>query len=218
MKFILKEKEAATFDMDGVLVNTEKFWRQAEYEVFSELGVVVTDELSLLTQSMSTKEVTEFWFQMYPWNDKLLKDVELSVVYRVMELIRNSDCCIPGVQTFIETLKSQDIKIGLATNSPEIIIPVVLEKTKTLTLFDAISSADAEVKGKPHPSIYLNTARKLNVSPEKCFVIEDSIWGIEAGIRAGMTVIQFSNDCNNYFNSMADFVIHDFRDALTNLR
>ena len=90
-----------------------------------------------------------------------------------------------------------------------------IEKTGTLPLFDVISSAEVEVKCKPHPSIYLNTARKLDVCPEKCLVIEDSNRGIEAGKRAGMTVIQFSNGSNNCLNSLADFVIDDFRDAWT---
>jgi sugar-phosphatase len=210
METILKEKKAVIFDMDGVLVNSEPFWKQAEYEVFSELGVLITDEWSFFTQSMTTKEVTEFWFQKYPWNDKPLQDVELSVMYRVMELISNSDCCNPGIQSFIEALKKRNLKIGLATNSPEIIIPVVLKKTNTAHLFDVISSADAEAKGKPDPAIYLTTARKLKVNPEDCLVIEDSRSGIVAGKREGMTVIVYSNNCTNYFSEIADYILHRF--------
>ncbi len=210
MELILKEKKAVIFDMDGVLVGSDKFWKQAEYEIFSALGVLVKDEWSTLTQSMTTKEVTEFWYQKFPWKKKSLKDVEESVVYRVMELIGNSDCCTPGIRTFIQALKKQQLKIGLATNSPQIIIPVVLEKTNTTYLFDVISSADAEIYGKPDPSIYLTTARKLNVAPEHCLVIEDSDSGIEAAKRAGMTVVWFSNGCNSNLSEIADYTLHNF--------
>lgn len=208
---MLKGKKAVIFDMDGVLVDSEKFWKQAEYEVFSELGVLVTEQWSSFTQSMTTKEVTEFWFDKYPWKDKPLQEVETSVMHRVMKLIKNTDCCIPGIQQFIEALKKRNLKIGLATNSPALIIPVVLEKTNTAHLFDVISSADAEIKGKPAPYIYLTTARKLKVCPEHCLVIEDSRSGVEAGKKAGMTVAGFTNGSNNYLCEIADFVIKDFK-------
>lgn len=210
MELMLKGKKAVIFDMDGVLVDSEKFWKQAEFEIFSALGVPVTDEWSVYTQSMTTKEVAEFWYHKYPWKDKSLHEAETSVIRRVMELIRNADCCIPGIQTFIELLKNRGLKIGLATNSPKMIIPAVLEKTNTAHLFDTISSADAESKGKPDPAIYLTSARKLKVNPKDCLVIEDSHSGIVAGKRAGMTVVEFTNECNSYLSEIADYTLHSF--------
>lgn len=63
MERILKDKEAVIFDMDGVLVESEGLWKQAEFEVFSSLGVLVTEKGSQLTRSMTTKEVTRFWHE-----------------------------------------------------------------------------------------------------------------------------------------------------------
>ncbi|RUA16042.1 MAG: HAD family hydrolase [Flavobacteriia bacterium] len=210
MELILKNKKAIIFDMDGVLVESEDIWKQAEYEVFSALGAIVSKEDSRQTRSMTTKKVTEFWYQKFPWKGIPLSEVEEMVLHRVMELISSKDCVSMGIGAFIKNLKSQDYKIGLATNAPEKIIPVVLKKTGTRDLFDSISSADLEKKGKPHPAIYLTTARKLKVRPHECVAIEDSETGMEAAKKAGMTVIAYTKENNNISLQWADHQIDGF--------
>ena len=210
MELILKNKKAVIFDMDGVLVESEAIWKQAEYEVFSSLGVSVTEENSSYTQSLTTKEVTAFWYQKFPWKETPLSEVEEMVVRRVMELILLKDCATLGISAFIKNLKERNFKIGLATNAPEKIIPVVLKKTGTESLFDSVSSADYEEKGKPHPAIYLNTAKKLKVMPEECAVIEDSETGMEAAKKAGMSVIAYTNGNNSISLQWADYQIEGF--------
>jgi beta-phosphoglucomutase-like phosphatase (HAD superfamily) len=210
MELILKDKKAVIFDMDGVLVDSEAIWKQAEYEVFSSLGALVTEEHTRQTQTMTTKEVAAFWYQKFPWKETPLSEVEEMVVSRVMELISLKDCATLGINTFIKNLKERNFKIGLATNAPEKIIPVVLKKTGTERLFDSVSSADFEEKGKPHPAIYLNTAKKLKVKPKDCAVIEDSEKGMEAAKRVGMTVIAYSNGNNTVSLQWADYQIEGF--------
>ncbi|WP_318309244.1 HAD family hydrolase [Flagellimonas crocea] len=210
MELILKDKKAVIFDMDGVLVESEEIWKQAEYEVFSSFGATVTEEDSRRTRSMTTKEVTEFWYQKFPWKETPLSEVEEMVVRRVMELILSKDSATLGIGAFIKNLKTRNYKIGLATNAPEKIIPVVLKKTGTKNLFDGISSADFEENGKPHPAIYLNMARKLKVRPHECAVIEDSETGMEAAKKAGMTVIAYTHGDNNISLQWADYQIDGF--------
>ncbi|MEX6691123.1 hexitol phosphatase HxpB [Danxiaibacter flavus] len=210
-------KKAVIFDMDGVLVDSEKFWKQAEFEVFSSLEVNVTDEWCDETKSMTTPEVTKFWFEKFPWTGKKLEEVERMVVSKVISLIENENCQIPGVKAFIETLKAQNFKIGLATNSPSVVIPAVLNKLGIHHLFDAVSSAEFEPKGKPDPSIYYTTAGKLNVKPEECFVIEDSYSGMLAAKHAGMTVIAFTNGNAQLNFEIADHRIENFEDAHLNI-
>lgn len=211
---MLFNKKAVIFDMDGVLVDTEKIWQEAEYAIFSEIGVQISDEYSAFTKSMTTKEVTQFWYQKFPWKDRSLIDVEKDVIDKVLQLIHTTDCCIPGVKPFIKNLRRRKIKIGLATNSPAVIIPAVLKKTDTVMLFDAISSADLEIEGKPNPAIYLTTAHKLNVPPNECIVVEDSVSGAMAAKRAGMMVAGFVMHDNTTLSEIADFVITGFTDDI----
>jgi sugar-phosphatase len=59
--------KAVIFDMDGLLIDSEPMWKSAEEQVFSALGVEVSDQLASFTASMTTREVTEFWFSRFPW-------------------------------------------------------------------------------------------------------------------------------------------------------
>jgi len=203
---------AIIFDMDGVLIDSERLWKQAENEVFTSLGVKVTDEYSKLTKSMTTSEVTKFWYDKYPWKNSDLNTVEQMVISRVIELIKTENCQIKGVKPFIEKLKTQKHKIGLATNSPNEIIPVVLKKLDIFHLFDSISSAEFEIKGKPDPAIYFKAAKKLDVKPEACIVIEDSYSGMLAAKNAGMTVVAFTNGNRECDFEIADYKIENFND------
>lgn len=206
----MKNKKAVIFDMDGVIIDSEKYWKQAEYEVFSSLGVKITNEDSDKTKSMTTSEVTNFWYRKYPWKNKDLSVVEHMVISRVIELIETGNCKLNGVKPFIEKLKSNDYKIGLATNSPNRIIPVVLSKLGVLHLFDAILSAEFEGKRKPDPTIYYKAAERLKIAPEDCIVIEDSYTGMSAAKNAGMTVIAYTykNKETNY--EIADYKLESF--------
>lgn len=204
--------QAVIFDMDGVIVDSENLWKQAEYEVFTSLGVIVTEEHSQVTKSMTTSEVTKFWYDKYPWKDKDLDTVEQSVVSRVIELIETEECQISGVKSFIEKLRAEKYKIGLATNSPSRVIPSVLRKLDIIHLFDTISSAEFELKGKPDPAIYYETAKRLKTNPEDCIVIEDSYTGMLAAKNAGMIVIAFTNGDAEIDFEIADSKIDSFED------
>lgn len=202
--------KAVIFDMDGVLIDSEKFWKQAESEVFGSLGVNISDEFTELTRSMTTREVTQFWYERFPWSDLTHQSVEEQVIQRVIELIKTENCEIKGIKTFITSLKKSGHKIGLATNSPAIIIPVVLNKLEIGQYFDAVTSADEVPRGKPHPEIYLLSAEKLQINPSECFVIEDSYSGIIAAKSASMKVAGFTNNKRNNLQQSTEYVIDDF--------
>ncbi|WP_339926036.1 hexitol phosphatase HxpB [uncultured Cyclobacterium sp.] len=202
--------KAFIFDMDGVLVDSEGYWKQAEFEVFTALGVKVTDEGALLTKSMTTIEVVRFWYNKFPWETVAFDTVEQLVISRVIAFIEAEDCLIAGVKPFIEKLKKDKYKIGLATNSPNRIIPVVLKKLGVLHLFDATLSAEHELKGKPDPAIYQSAADKLGAKPEQCIVIEDSYSGMLAAKSAGMKVIAFTYKGSSIKFEIADFQINSF--------
>ena len=208
----MNNKKAVIFDMDGVIVDSEKFWKQAENEVFTSLGVKVTDEHSKITRSMTTFEVTKFWYDKYLWRNKDLNVVEQMVISRVIELIDAESCEINGVKPFIEKLKNKNYKIGLATNSPNRIISVVLRKLDILHLFDSITSAEFVKKGKPDPAIYYQAAEKLGTNPKDCIVIEDSYTGMLAPKNAGMTVVAFTNGNKEIDFEIADYKIDCFED------
>ena len=167
--------------MDGVIIDSDYAWKQAEKEVFTSLGVTITDRDSEITHSLTTQQVANFWFEKYPWKGATTYAVEQRVISRVIELIETSDCSIGGVQRFMENLKENHYKVGLATNSPYRIIPAALKK-----------------------------ARKLHVAPQHCIAIEDSPTGMLAARHAGMTVVAFTPGMANVKDALADYTINSF--------
>lgn len=202
--------KAVIFDMDGVIIDSEHFWQKAEFEIFSSLGADVNIEYTDLTKTMTTLEVTKFWYEKFPWENRSLEEVEEMVITRVMDLIENVGAEIDGIESFIKKLKSNGFKIGLATNSPYKIIPVVLKKAGIAEYFDIIFSAEFVEFGKPDPAIYLMTSQKLGVDPENCIVIEDSYSGMMAAKKAGMKVVAFTNGSQDVNISLADYKMENF--------
>lgn len=181
--------QAVIFDMDGVLIDSEPMWKEAEKQIFSSIGVKVSDVLSAKTAAMTTKEVTAFWYSYYPWSEKSLDQVESEVINRVETLISRRGKAIEGVKEALEFFRKRNFKIGLSTNSPSRLISVVLNKLEISSYFQATSSSEEVRKGKPHPAVYLSTAKKLNVVPSKCIAVEDSLSGLIAAKKANMKTV-----------------------------
>lgn len=178
--------QAVIFDMDGTLIDSEPMWKLAEQQVFGELGVNITDKLARQTAAMTTREVTEFWYQQSPWSGKSLEQAEKEVIDRVALLIADSGKAMQGVNNLLQYFSNKGLKIGLATNAPEKLIPVVLHKLDIAHYFQCYSSSDNESQGKPAPDVYLTTASKLEVEPSKCLAFEDTVTGVESANNANM--------------------------------
>lgn len=119
---------------------------------------------------------------------------------------------MPFIVELVKELCRKKIKIGLASSSSYRFVRSVLGSIGLEDHFKIIHTGESVKKGKPHPDIYLKTARMLNVKPENSIVIEDSRTGIEAAKKAGMKCIGFLNGRNRREDlEYSDFVINSFQ-------
>jgi sugar-phosphatase len=79
--------------------------------------------------------------------------------------------------------------IGLASNSPDVLIEAALRKLAISEHFSALCSSVHEPQGKPHPGVYFTVAARLGVAPSRCLVFEDSVPGVRAAKAAGMATV-----------------------------
>ena len=180
---------AAIFDMDGLLIDSEPIWREAEIGIFSSLGIPMTEDMCRQTMGWRCNEVIAYWHQQFRWSGPGVDEVEQQLLTEVDRLIQVRGEALPGVETTLKNLAETGIPIALASSSPSFLINSVVEKLNIKDYFQVIRSAEGETYGKPHPGVFLSTAEDLKADPTQCLVFEDSFHGIIAALAARMKVI-----------------------------
>ena len=109
---------AAIFDMDGTLIDSEAFWREAEREVFGTVGIEITDAMATVTAPMTPRQVTEYWYQYKPWPNPEFDRMEAAVIARVADQMRDRCDALPGALEALDCCTSLRWRMALASNSP----------------------------------------------------------------------------------------------------
>jgi sugar-phosphatase len=193
----IKDFEAVIFDMDGVLIDSEPLWKIAMEEAFHSVGCMITKKDFQKTVGLRIDEVVEFWYNEVGWENLSAKELEDVIIQKMVDLIRQNGDPLPGVIDTINFLKANNIKIGLATSSYNVLIDTVLDVLGVHDDFMVTHSAEDEAYGKPHPAVYLSVAKELNVHPTNCLVIEDSLNGIISAMAAKMKVVCIPEKTHN---------------------
>lgn len=181
--------KAVIFDMDGVIVDSEGLWRQAERAVFAEVGLALSDADCEKTMGMRSDEVIAYWYGQEPWAGASIEEVETRLTHLMLTLISEKAIAMAGAEHAISIAQRAGHQLGLASSSCPDLINAVLVKLGLENTFRVACSAINEKFGKPHPAVFLTAARKLGVQPELCVAIEDSAAGVRAALDASMRVI-----------------------------
>jgi sugar-phosphatase len=181
--------QAVIFDMDGLLINSEPFWKAVEIEIFKTVNIELTEEMCLDTVGLRIDEVVTYWYEKQPWSNISKQAIEEEIVDKMIERITNEGEALPGVYDVIEFFWNKKIPMAIASSSYLRIIEAVVKRLKLKGLFEVIYSAEFEKYGKPNPGTFLTTAEKLGISPTNCLVFEDSLNGVLAGKSARMITI-----------------------------
>ena len=180
---------AAIFDMDGLLIDSEPCWEEAGKETLAEYGIRLSPDDYVLTTGLRTREWIDWWFTHFGIDKSFSKSAGDTIVDKAIQLIRDEAKVLPGVDHVFELFRQKGYKIGLATSSPVQLIKVVTEKLGIKDMLDGFSSAEELEHSKPHPEVYLNCATNLNVSPLQCICFEDSINGLISAKAARMKCV-----------------------------
>jgi mannitol-1-/sugar-/sorbitol-6-/2-deoxyglucose-6-phosphatase len=181
--------KAVIFDMDGLLIDSEPHWRNAEIVIFGRLGLTLTEDQCMQTMGMRIDEVVKYWYERHPWSNCTLLDVETEIVQAVEDLVLTEGTAMEGVAQTLDFFRQQRLRVALASSSKLRLIHSVLNKLNIRQHFEVIHSAEFEEYGKPHPAIFLSTARQLTVPPTQCLVFEDSFNGLISAKAARMKTV-----------------------------
>jgi HAD superfamily hydrolase (TIGR01509 family) len=177
------------FDCDGVLIDSEILSNRAEVELLKSFGVEF-DLGDYMAQFVgkSTKDVLKTIEASH--NVCLPAEFRRLAEKQIFTAFKTELQPIPGI---FELIDSIDIAKCIASSSSLNRLDITLEITGLLDSFSPhIFSAEQVSRGKPAPELFLFAANKMQVSPDRCIVVEDSPYGVRAGVQAGMTVLGFT--------------------------
>lgn len=177
------------FDMDGLLVDSEPWWKVAEKEVFGAKGLQLNDELLRQVMGFRLNEVVAHWYHYQPWPNPNFEDTENQIIECMVGLLNQHATALVGVKESLEFARTKGYKIGLASSSAMRLIEVVVDKLDIREYFHLLLSAETVEYGKPHPAIFIKAASLLESHERNCLVLEDSINGVIAAKAARMLCV-----------------------------
>lgn len=212
--------KAVIFDMDGVIIDSEPFHLEVNKELFSELGIKFSDREYARYIGVSNNDMFRELKRKYNLRHpvKKMSGMQMKGFLSYIEKNPNKEKPVPGVIPLLKNLKKNRIKIALASSSNMKIIKTVLKMFKITNYFGAIVSGEKLNKSKPAPEIFIKTAKRLNIKPENCVVIEDATHGITAAKAAGMKCVGLKNPNSGSQNlSKADMVVNSIEKLNSNV-
>jgi beta-phosphoglucomutase len=181
--------EAVIFDWDGTLGDTRQVIVIAFQATLSEINCKVSDEYIERRIGIGAADTFRDILQSAKrqFNEKLithLVDRKSQFEIELTEQVK----LFPGARELLEAVHSKK-KMALASMNNRSVINHLLKAKDLKKYFNVVLTAESISHSKPNPEIFLKAASKLNVIPEKCVVVEDSIFGVKAAKSANMSCI-----------------------------
>jgi len=179
--------EAVIFDLDGTLIDSMNIWAKIDEEYLGNFGLTVPEKLQEEITHLTLTETALYFkenFNIENTIEDIISTWHDTAFYHYSNTIKLKDGVIP----YLKSLKDMNIKIALATSNSVPLLEATLKNNGIYDYFDAITTTEEVKKSKDNPDIYLLSAKKLNVSPERCLVFEDIVQAVNGAKLAGMKV------------------------------
>ncbi len=205
--------KAVIFDMDGVMIDSEAYYLFAYQFLMEKHNQHITRDQLLETAGMA---MDEFWQWMVDhWSTPMtIEEMQKLIYQEPMAQLDYEDLKMPHLRLVLQELKKEGFKLAIASSSYMDLIEEMMQQLHIKDYFDVVCSGADFKESKPNPEIYIETMARLNVHPNHAYVIEDSIYGIEAGKASQAYVIAKEDKRFKMDQSEADYIASDLLDAL----
>ena len=173
--------------MDGVVVDSEPLYQQAQVRLFAEIGVTIPEEDWKLFRGMTENNYYEFVGRRYNLSRQLGQLRRRGRKY-VQELFEAQLQFMAGFTSLQRLLKGH-YRLGLVTSTASDLYQVVNDKLQLGPFFEEVVCGEMTINSKPHPEPYLEIMRRLEIAPHEMVVVEDSIHGLNAVRDSGAWTI-----------------------------
>ncbi|MBK1713802.1 HAD family hydrolase [Rubrivivax gelatinosus] len=179
---------ALLFDLDGTLIDSMPIHHEAWRRWHAELGLPFDDGgFFVATAGRVNDEILRELFPAMPDAERARLAERKEALYR--EAAAGTLALVPGARELLVAARAAGFKLAVCTASPLANVQVAFERFALDSLVDTLTSPADGLRGKPHPDIFLEAARRLGVAADDCLVFEDAPLGVEAAGRAGMDAV-----------------------------
>lgn len=189
--------DAVLFDINGVIVDSEKYWVEREREEI--LPAVVPHEDVPVGEVTGMNYLETYEYLESEYGAQLPREEYVEVFHDAAdEIYAKQVALFPGFYDVLEELADRGVAVGLVSSSPRGLIDVVIERFSLEDAFDVVVSVEEiDGPGKPAPDVYEHASERLGVAIERCVAVEDSEHGVEAAVRAGAETIAYRIDAHD---------------------
>ena len=219
----MKNKYAVIFDMDGVICHTNPFHAKAFTVFFDKYKIPYTqiDFEKHMYGKHNSHIMTHFFGRPIAGNELKALEDEKEALFR--EIYSSKVETIPYYKEFLDDLKFHGLKTAVATSAPRANLNLILDKLSIEDKMESLLASENVSLHKPHPEVYLKSAKNMGLEPNRCLVFEDSFSGVTAGLNAGMKVVGVLSShtreelpaCSLYINDYSEINASIVIDLLT---
>jgi HAD superfamily hydrolase (TIGR01509 family) len=207
--------KAVIFDMDGLMLDSQRLGAEAWKETVASFGQLLTEEVNLRLLGRNMKDSVGILHSVFGPQFPAQEVWEKSYKNFFQKVDSAGIPVKKGLWEILDFLEANNISKAVATMSTHEIAFRHLERVDLLRRFSVIVCGDEVEKGKPAPDIFLKDAELLHVKPENCIVLEDSFTGIRAAANAGMVPIMVPDfiEPDDEIRQLAHTVVKDLFEA-----
>lgn len=180
-------EKAIVFDMDGVIIESEPLYRIAANNVVCRYGGVYTEEIGKKEMGLGIIDASKVIIQETGINStpESFSHEYIEEYLKVSEKLLKKN---KGIDELIDYVKTR-YRIAVASSTNIRVVKTLLKKINLYDKFEYLIGGDMVSNAKPDPEIYLKASSKINILPENCIAIEDSVNGAISALNAGMKVL-----------------------------
>ncbi|MCY4071299.1 MAG: HAD family phosphatase [Chloroflexi bacterium] len=179
--------DAIIFDMDGLLVDSEPLWHEAEIEMIAGAGYTYAEDVREQTIGVRVDEFARIIHRHYPKVGESPQAIIEEITARILGMPLEKIQPRPGAEAIIRFAAEREIPRAIASSSWDCVIDHFVDLLGWDALIPQRYSAQHMARGKPAPDIYLYAAEQLGYAPARCLALEDSPAGTQSALAAGMT-------------------------------